>query len=392
MTLGNLLRTAAAGYPQYRSGAVTNRKHEVYRLVTGDIPDHLHGWITLPRGYKVEGSTGRGNVTPAPWIAILDRTITESAQTGYYPVYLFTTDFRELYLSIALGVTAFERIHGKNAAMVAAIEAAAAAYLQTIPTSVDRTGLISGPIEVDSSGENSLHKGYGHSNIVAIRYSIDALPEDEVLQRDFERILSIYDSIRTVAGGSDELEDIANDAAPEVVQITGLPFTAREHKKPGETGTHAHDRRNKAAKKVGDRGEEIVVRYEQTRLTDAGRPDLAQRVKWLAKLGEQPGWDVLSFETDGAERRIEVKATTGKTMIALELTANEWKSAQESPAGRYWLYLVTKTMSKKPQVEFMQDPAALVRRADLSLEPCVFRLNLHRQDSGPAEPSPQAQG
>lgn len=62
---------------------------------------------------------------------------------------------------------------------------------------------------------------------------------------------------------------------------------------------------------LGLAGEEFVVQYEHWRLIQLGRPLLADRVDHVSKSkGDGLGYDVLSFETDGKERLIEVKTTT----------------------------------------------------------------------------------
>ena len=49
---------------------------------------------------RVEGSTGRRNVTAAPWIAAIDPRITRSATRGYYVVYLFSVDLAKVFLTL----------------------------------------------------------------------------------------------------------------------------------------------------------------------------------------------------------------------------------------------------------------------------------------------------
>lgn len=62
---------------------------------------------------------------------------------------------------------------------------------------------------------------------------------------------------------------------------------------------------------LGLAGEEFVVHYEHWRLIQLGKPLLADRVNHVSKSkGDGLGYDVLSFETDGKERLIEVKTTT----------------------------------------------------------------------------------
>ncbi len=52
-----------------------------------------------------KGSAGAGNWSATPWIAILDILITDTPQSGYYPVFLFRDDMSGFYLSLNQGVT-----------------------------------------------------------------------------------------------------------------------------------------------------------------------------------------------------------------------------------------------------------------------------------------------
>jgi hypothetical protein len=61
---------------------------------------------------------------------------------------------------------------------------------------------------------------------------------------------------------------------------------------------------------LGIAGEKLVLEFEHQRLWKAGKKDLADRVEHVAQTkGDYLGFDVLSFETDGRERPIEVKMT-----------------------------------------------------------------------------------
>ena len=69
--------------------------------------------------------------------------------------------------------------------------------------------------------------------------------------------------------------------------------------------------REAANRSLGMAGEEFVVQFEHWRLVELGQKRLADKVQHISKvLGDGLGYDVLSFETDGAERLIEVKTTT----------------------------------------------------------------------------------
>lgn len=87
------------------------------------------------------------------------------------------------------------------------------------------------------------------------------------------------------------------------------------------------DARNRA---LGRAGEEMVLEHERRCLHDAGRADLARRVRWTAvEDGDGFGYDVSSFAPDGRERLIEVKTTRGWERTPFHMTRNELAVAQD---------------------------------------------------------------
>lgn len=97
---------------------------------------------------------------------------------------------------------------------------------------------------------------------------------------------------------------------PEFIAAIGRKYDVAER-----------DARNRA---LGKAGEEIVLQYEQNNLRQAGRDDLADRVRWTAvQDGDGYGYDVASFEPDGRERLIEVKTTNGWERTPFHISKNE---------------------------------------------------------------------
>jgi hypothetical protein len=61
---------------------------------------------------------------------------------------------------------------------------------------------------------------------------------------------------------------------------------------------------------LGEKGEEYVVEYERWRLISEGKEALANSIEWVSKeKGDGLGYDILSKNTDGSDRYIEVKTT-----------------------------------------------------------------------------------
>jgi len=108
-------------------------------------------------------------------------------------------------------------------------------------------------------------------------------------------------------------------------------------------------KKNKAQKRLGDRGEKIVLKAEEKRLTDLGKAKLAKKIKHISQDSDSAGYDILSFNENGTPRHIEVKSTANKTICdGFYITANELTKSQE--LENYYLYFVLAARSTEPLI------------------------------------------
>lgn len=77
---------------------------EVQESIKDRIPHLLNDYLS-DSTYKVKGSVGAGRATKTPWIAILDRNITETTREGVYIVFLFSSDCKNVYITLNQGTT-----------------------------------------------------------------------------------------------------------------------------------------------------------------------------------------------------------------------------------------------------------------------------------------------
>jgi hypothetical protein len=128
------------------------------------------------------------------------------------------------------------------------------------------------------------------------------------------------------------------------------------------------DFRNRA---LGKAGEEFVLGLERDRLARMDRTDLARKVRWIAaEDGDGAGYDILSFESDGKERLIEVKTTNGAARTPFFLTRNECETAAARPETwqLYRLHLFAQT----PRIFTITPPL----EAMLKLRPEAWRASI----------------
>jgi hypothetical protein len=107
------------------------------------------------------------------------------------------------------------------------------------------------------------------------------------------------------------------------------------------------------------------------RLRQLGHRRLSEKVEHVARTqGDGLGYDILSFESNGRERLIEVKTTRYGDMTPFFATRNEVE-VSERQAASYRLYRVFK-FEKKPRLFIL--PGAL--RQSVILEPVTYRASL----------------
>ena len=76
----------------------------ITEIINKNIPDELSN-IIGSKEYFFDGSVGKGLATKTPWIAIMDKEITKSTREGVYLVFLFSSDYRHVYLTLNQGTT-----------------------------------------------------------------------------------------------------------------------------------------------------------------------------------------------------------------------------------------------------------------------------------------------
>ena len=198
-------------------------ENPVADFIRNDVPVTLEEVIGTSDRYLIHGSAGQGNWARVPWVAIFDRLITETAQDGYYILYLAKEDFTGVYLTLNQGVTTIRNLYGADAK--AALSTRASDYLARLGKL--STSYILGPIDLHASA-NSLGALYEKGSICAKFYSKGDIPADDLLEKDLKELMSFYLSLATkelLPSAVSTDEDDEEDFGEEDLR------TLREHKR-----------------------------------------------------------------------------------------------------------------------------------------------------------------
>jgi hypothetical protein len=141
-------------------------------------------------------------------------------------------------------------------------------------------------------------------------------------------------------------------------------------------GKTDYEARQKHSKRTGDRGELIVRDLERKRLIQAGKLKLAKQIDHVADRKDGLGYDILSFDENGTERPIEVKATSASNLQnGFYISANELGKSAE--IANFHLYLVFSALSKAPRVFVIKEPN--LKGKGFVLQPLNYLVTLSKK-------------
>lgn len=186
MSLNSALSIFLEEYPKASHSDFAG--NAVAEFIRKDVPEVIQSVIGDNDRYLVHGSAGQGNWAKVPWAAVFDRLITDTAQDGYYLVYLVREDFAGVYLSLNQGVTSIRAQYGADAKH--ALRVRATDFLARLGKLAD--GLLQGPIDLSATSMSSLGALYEQGAICSIYYENGYLPPDEKLSSDLLRFLDLY--------------------------------------------------------------------------------------------------------------------------------------------------------------------------------------------------------
>lgn len=192
-----------------------------------------------------------------------------------------------------------------------------------------------------------------------------ALVRDSARIQALENLLSNYDPALWF---SNEMEAIETEPSSPTVRT----YIRRR------ISQRAFENLQRAREQNGRRGEEQVLDRERRRLTDAGHPELAERVRHVAAEDPMGPYDILSFEgtppNPEQERFIEVKSTSGESM-EFELSDAEWRFAEQE-GDRHYICRVTQVTSSQPRFREIRNIAAEVAAERAERRPSVYRIRV----------------
>lgn len=188
------------------------RGHPLGAYVRNEVPDEFYRLPFIDsKQYLVTASVGQGNWAYVPWIAIMNRKITDSTQKGYYLCYLFSEDMKSVYLAFMQGVTKTSKEE-----------------IVEIKSDIRRTIPPSSPMKIDDEiylGNSLKAREYAFSTAAYIKYDYESIPDEQELVTDLKEMIEIYENYIALKNSAPKTE------YGDVVFPDGPGFNINEEKK-----------------------------------------------------------------------------------------------------------------------------------------------------------------
>lgn len=186
--LSDLLRAACTMTGQARSTPRVSAADPLHQLIVHELPAALREIVEDT--YLVRGSVGQATWSETPWVAVFDLRVTDSAQHGHYPVFLFHRAGTGVYLSLIQAITDAQAARGVRKRHV--LVAGADRLRALIPTA-DLGGLETGTLHL--AGESSRTRDYEVASVAAEFMAVSEIPDDDVLTANVSRFLRLSDAV-----------------------------------------------------------------------------------------------------------------------------------------------------------------------------------------------------
>lgn len=137
------------------------------------------------------------------------------------------------------------------------------------------------------------------------------------------------------------------------------------------------DRENKINRKIGERGESVVMRAEKEFLSGIGLKKLVNKITQKSKESDSYGYDILSFDKNGIEKFIEVKSTRKKSSnsnVYFAISSNEYRHAVK--IDNYYIYIVFEADTTKPKIFKLHKPFNKSNNI-IKVEPKSYKVSIN---------------
>lgn len=355
------------------------------------------------KNYQIKGSAGEGRWAYVPWLGIFDKDITKSAQSGFYIVYLFSTNTKKVYLSLNQGWTLYKNNYNskeriKNIKKVTQ-------YFQNRLGLVD-SNLVKDISLIDSNDGKDYHlaKGYEYGNIFAFEYKKGKIPSEKNLIDDLQKMLLLYAELKgnllEVSNPRKNINYILDSNSNSSSKINvkeehDFVYQVQENldkvkikeskgvlvsKKIKNTSKRKSKKKTDFFeksindKKIGDLGEKIIFSSIQNYLKEKfGISDSAIHV---SEIDDSAGYDIKLKDKEGKSIYIEVKTTSGPKSTPFYVSENELETSEKYKERYLIVRLYNVNKNSNFEFEYYVIKGPLKECPKINISPTNYQVEL----------------
>lgn len=201
------------------------------------------------------------------------------------------------------------------------------------------------------------------------------LPAEVIHRAD----IRLTPALPTYSASSSATAPITSHTLTQAKVPAGRTRGAASGGKPSRARRPDYVANQQANQELGMLGELLVLRMEKKRLEDAAHPKLAAQVRHVSLLeNDTAGYDILSFETDGSKRFIEVKTTRGSADADFFISASELIFSSVH-ADRYYLYRLFDYVDSTDSAKYFVVKGDIRNSAHLRLVPTNYKVAIQAE-------------
>ena len=170
---------------------------------------------------------------------------------------------------------------------------------------------------------------------------------------------------------------------PTLEDVSFIDLQLASGKQTTTSHTHSatpspdYEKEARKYKKLGDRGEYIVIQAETKRLMkelSISEAKAKKLLNWVSRKSDAFGYDIQSVNKDNTPRYIEVKATQRKVGdMDFYYTENEYETAKKCGKD-YYIYVVYEILTPHPKVWIIKNP--FQEGEGVKMKPVKYKVEL----------------
>ncbi len=211
---------------------------DISGFVRDRVADIAARLLSVEEDIEIEGKDSTGYYSRVPWVRFAHRQRSPSPREGWYVVYLFAEDGSEVSLSLNQGTQIWDGV-GMRSRPEALIRTRSDWARAGLAEAISERSRLSSTIHLGTADKS---RAYEAGNVVAYRYTVHTMPDDESLAVDLIDMADLLQLVYRLEAS----RPAPGDPAPEIVEAERVAQELAGRRVPRRTGFRANAKQRRA--------------------------------------------------------------------------------------------------------------------------------------------------